>query len=205
MRRCSAASSAGDLRRAARRGEELEVQRHERGVARDELLERAHEHVQQLVGRSAADGDRLVERGQAQVRVAPHDLDQQPLLGAEVVVQEPARDPGLPRDVVERGARGAAAATDARMASTIRWALSAARAAAASMARMLACRSASTQGRATGRLPHCQAMRGALLALFAIARRAVLVPASCRRRARRPASARAAAPSSPARSATSAR
>jgi hypothetical protein len=105
MRRCSAASSAAIS--GVRRGEQLEVQRHERRVARDELLERAHEHVQQVVG-ALCGGDRLIERGEPQVRVAPDDLDQQPLLRAEVVVQQPARDAGLARDVVEGGARRAA-------------------------------------------------------------------------------------------------
>ena len=53
-------------------------------------------------------GQLLVERGHPQVGVALDDLGEQPLLGAEVVVQQPARDAGLASDVVERRARDAA-------------------------------------------------------------------------------------------------
>ena len=113
----------GDLGRAARGGEELEVQRDERRVALDEVLERGDERGEQVVG-GARVGERGVERGEADVGVAPDDLDQQPLLGAEVVVQQPARDARLAGHVVERRARRAARATDARIASTIRCALS---------------------------------------------------------------------------------
>ena len=62
---------------------------------------------------SARRRELLVERGHAQVAVAADDLDEQPLLGAEVVVQQPARDAGLARDVVE-GRAGDAAPRDAR-------------------------------------------------------------------------------------------
>src|SRR5205085_8462453 len=48
-----------------------------------------------------------------QLAVAAHGLDEQLLLGAEVVVQQPARDARLARDVVERGP-GRAAPRDAR-------------------------------------------------------------------------------------------
>jgi hypothetical protein len=96
-----------DLGRAAGGGEELEVQRDEGRVPLHQVLERADQHVQQVVG-GAGGRDSLVERGEPQVGVAPHDLDEQPLLGAEVVVQEPARDAGLARDVVEGRARRAA-------------------------------------------------------------------------------------------------
>ena len=51
-----------------------------------------------------ASRDRLLEALDPHVALAAHDLDQQPLLGAEVVVQQPARDAGLARDVVERRA-----------------------------------------------------------------------------------------------------
>ena len=46
--------------------------------------------------------------GHAQLAVAAHDLGQQPLLGPEVVVQQPAGHARLARDVVERRARHAA-------------------------------------------------------------------------------------------------
>ena len=63
--------------------------------------------AEQRVGALDA-GDRLRHPLHPQVAVAPHDLDQQPLLRAEVVVQQPARDAGLARDVVERRAGRAA-------------------------------------------------------------------------------------------------
>ena len=72
-----------------------------------------------------APGEALLELRDPQVAVAAHDLGEQLLLGAEVVVQQPARDAGLARDVVERRA-GDAALRDAtsRIASTIRAAFS---------------------------------------------------------------------------------
>ena len=81
--------------------------------------------------------ERGVERGHAQVAVAADDLDEQPLLRAEVVVQQPARDAGLARDVVERRAGGAAPrdARAHRVDDALRLvAREAARAGAASMA-----------------------------------------------------------------------
>ena len=52
-----------------------------------------------------------------QIAVAPHDLGEQPLLCPEVVVQQPARDAGLARHVVERGAGSAARVPTQRCAS----------------------------------------------------------------------------------------
>jgi len=49
-----------------------------------------------------------VERLQAHAAVAAHDLDEQALLRAEVIVQQAARDARLARDVVKRRARRAA-------------------------------------------------------------------------------------------------
>ena len=54
----------------------------------------------------------VLERGDAGVAVLAHDLHQQPLLGAEVVVQQAARDAGLARDDVE-GRAGRAAGANA--------------------------------------------------------------------------------------------
>ena len=68
-----------DLGRAARGGEELEVERDERRVALDEVLQRGDERAQQVVARVGA-GERGVEGGEADVGVAPDDLDQQLLL-----------------------------------------------------------------------------------------------------------------------------
>ena len=56
----------------------------------------------------------LVERGHAQLAVAAHDLDQQPLLGAEVVVQQPARARRASRATWSKVEPGHAAAGDAR-------------------------------------------------------------------------------------------
>ena len=58
-------------------------------------------------------GEPLVHRLVAHLAVLANDLDEQPLLGAEVVVEQPARDAGLARHVVE-GRAGCAARADAR-------------------------------------------------------------------------------------------
>src|SRR5262249_25754439 len=52
--------------------------------------------------------ERLIEAGDADLGVATDHLDQQPLLGPEVVVEEAAADPGLARDLLESRPRGAA-------------------------------------------------------------------------------------------------
>ena len=57
--------------------------------------------------------ERLVEPGDPVLGVAADDLDQQRLLGAEVVVEQPAADAGLAGDVLE-GRAGDPAARDAR-------------------------------------------------------------------------------------------
>ena len=62
--------------------------------------------------RRSSRGQGVLERRDAGVAVAPDDLHQQPLLRAEVVVQQPARDARLAGHDVEGGA-GGAAGTDA--------------------------------------------------------------------------------------------
>ena len=64
-----------------------------------------------VVGASGA-GDRVLEALDPHVTFAPHDLDQQPLLGAEVVVQQAAGDARLAGDVIE-GRAGDPAGGDA--------------------------------------------------------------------------------------------
>jgi hypothetical protein len=97
----------GDLRVAAREREQLERQRQELGVLAQHRLERAPQHGDEVLGARGA-GQLLVEHAEPQLGVAPDHLGQQPLLGAEVVVQQPARDARVARDVVERRARDAA-------------------------------------------------------------------------------------------------
>ena len=101
----------GDLVVAPGGGEQLEDERHEPGVVLHHVLQRANEHVDEVVGRVGV-GERLVQRGEADVAVAAHHLDEQALLGAEVVVQEPTRHARLAGHVVERRA-GRTAARDA--------------------------------------------------------------------------------------------
>ncbi len=113
----------GDLLVAARQHEQLEEQRHEAGVVAHDVLEARDEDRDEVVGGLRL-RERRVQRRHPHVAVVAHDLDEQPLLRAEVVVQQPARharrpatwsnvDPAVPRS-----------ATDARIASTIRAALS---------------------------------------------------------------------------------
>ena len=107
-----------DLRVAAREREDLKGERQELGVVAEHRLERATQHRDEV--RSVGCGGKLlVQRDHPQVGVALDDLGQQPLLGAEVVVQQPARDARLASDVVERRAATPRSATDARIASTI--------------------------------------------------------------------------------------
>ena len=67
----------------------------------------ASEDVEDVVDRLRL-GEPLVEPGDADLRVAADDLDQQPLLGPEVVVEEAAADARLAGDVLEGRAGGAA-------------------------------------------------------------------------------------------------
>ena len=113
----------GDLLVAPREREQLEQDHEELRRLGHRLVQRLHERAEQRVGAVDA-GDRVGHPLHPQVAVAAHDLDEQPLLRAEVVVQQPARDAGLARDVVERRARRAARPTQVRIASTIRCAFS---------------------------------------------------------------------------------
>ena len=65
------------------------VDHHRGGSVAEQLLEAPHERVEHALGVAGA-ADRLLEALDPDVGLAPHDLDQQPLLGAEVVVQQPA-------------------------------------------------------------------------------------------------------------------
>ena len=78
-----------------------------RGRLGDHLLQREGEQRDEVVG-GRRPGQALVEQSQPELRVTADDLRQQPLLGPEVVVQEPARNARLARDVVEGRAGGAA-------------------------------------------------------------------------------------------------
>ena len=98
-----------DLLVAPRQREQLEDQRDEAGLVADEVVERRDEPRHEVVGRARV-CELLVEQRQAHVAVAPHDLDEQPLLRAEVVVQEPARHASRARDLIERRARRTALA-----------------------------------------------------------------------------------------------
>jgi hypothetical protein len=93
-----------DLLVATRQREQLEDQRHEAGVVADHVVEARDEPGDEVVDRARV-GELGVEQLQAHVALAPHDLHEQPLLRAEVVVQQPARDAGRARDLVERRAR----------------------------------------------------------------------------------------------------
>ena len=73
------------------------------GSSRSSVLERAAQQGDEVLGRRRA-AELLVEQRHAQVAVVPHDLGEELLLRAEVVVQQPARDARLAGDVVERRA-----------------------------------------------------------------------------------------------------
>ena len=77
------------------------------GVVLQELLEADDERLHDLV-EALRLREPLVHVARALGGVVPHDLDEQTLLRAEVVVQEAARDAGLARHVVERRRRRAA-------------------------------------------------------------------------------------------------
>jgi hypothetical protein len=112
-----------DLVVAPRAGEQLEDQRDRGRVVLHDLLERAHEDVHDGVGRPRRrEGD--VEARHRHLAVVTHDLDQQALLGAEVVVQQAARDARLAGHVVEGRPAAPRRATDVRIASTMRLAFS---------------------------------------------------------------------------------
>ena len=83
----------------------------------------SRKRVEQVVG-APEPGRGGAEPLHPQVAVAPDHLGEQLLLGAEVVVEEPARDARRPRDVVERRAVAPRSPTQVRIASTIRCAFS---------------------------------------------------------------------------------
>src|SRR3954447_5922460 len=91
----------------ARDAEELVDDRVGGGVVGDEVLELADQHVHDRVDRVRA-LEHPLEALDPHLGVTPDHLDQQALLRAEVVVQEPARHAGLLGHVVERRAGGAA-------------------------------------------------------------------------------------------------
>ena len=108
IRPSSASTSVATSAMAAREGEQLEHDGHELRVVAHRALQRGDELVDDLVGALGA-LQALAQERQPQRRVAADDLGEHPLLGAEVVVQQAARDAGLARDVVERRAGRAAA------------------------------------------------------------------------------------------------
>ena len=97
-----------DVRVAAAGAEELVEEEEEAGVVVDQVGEALDEDVEDGV-RGLRLGEHLVEAGDAEFGVAPDDLDQEALLGAEVIVEEAAADPGLAGDVLEGRARRPAA------------------------------------------------------------------------------------------------
>ncbi len=102
----------GDLLVVAPERVQLEQDGEELGLVGEHLLQRQRERAEQRVGAVDA-GDRRAHALHAQVAVAPHHLDEEPLLRAEVVVQQAAGHAGLARDVVERRP-GRAARADRR-------------------------------------------------------------------------------------------
>ncbi len=104
-----------DLGVAAAGAEELVEEQEEGRLVLDQVGEAGEQDVDHVVDRLRL-CQRFVEPGDADLGVAAHDLDQQPLLGPEVVVEKAAADPGLAGDVLEGRARRAALG-DARPAS----------------------------------------------------------------------------------------
>ncbi len=109
VRRISPRVLGGDVLVAAREREQLEDERDEVGVLAHGLLQVLRHQVDEVVGRLRP-GELLLEQLHTQLAVAPDGLDEQLLLGAEVVVQQAPRDAGLARDVVEGRAGSAARA-----------------------------------------------------------------------------------------------
>ena len=96
-----------DVGVAAAGAEELVEEEEEAGIVVDHVGEAGDEDVEDVVGDLRL-REHLVEAGDAEFGIAPHHLDQEPLLGPEVVVEEAAADPGLAGDVLEGRARRAA-------------------------------------------------------------------------------------------------
>ncbi len=91
---------AADLLVAAAGGEQVEEDDEEPRIVLDQVHQARDEDVEDAVDVGGA-AQRLVEHLDAVLAVAPDDLDEQPLLGAEVVVEKPAADAGLGGDVLE--------------------------------------------------------------------------------------------------------
>ncbi len=95
-----------DLGVSATGAEELVEEEEEAWFVLDQVGQIGDEDVEHVVhGLGVA--KRLIEAGDADLRVAADDLDQQPLLGAEVVVEQAAAHPGLAGDMLEGRAGGA--------------------------------------------------------------------------------------------------
>ena len=112
-----------DVGVAAAGGEELVEEEEEAGIVVDQVGEALDQDVEDVVG-GLRRAEHLVEAGDAQFGIAADDLDQEPLLGPEVVVEEAAADPGLAGDVLEVEPAAPRAATLSRIASTMRCAFS---------------------------------------------------------------------------------
>ena len=96
-----------DVGVAAAGAEQLVEEQEEAGLVLDQVGEAGDEDVEHVVDGLGL-GQRLVEAGDADLGVAADDLDQQPLLGPEVVVEQAAADARLGGDLLEGGAGGAA-------------------------------------------------------------------------------------------------
>jgi len=120
--RIEARQLLADLLVAARRAEHLVQNRLAPSVLVHEVLELGHERLDHGVDRLGP-REPLLELGHSQSGVVADGGGKQPLLGSEVVVEQPPRDARLPRHAVERGPGGAVAPTVTRIASTIRLAL----------------------------------------------------------------------------------
>ena len=101
------AELALDVVIAAAGAEQLVEDEEEAGLVLDHVVEAGDEDVEHVI-RRARFPQRVVEPGDADLGVAADDLDQQPLLGAEVVVEEAPADLRLGGDLLEGRARGAA-------------------------------------------------------------------------------------------------
>ena len=102
------ADLALDVGVAAAGAEQLVEEEEEAGFVLDQVGEAGDERRRARRRRVFAGASALVEAVDAQLGVAADDLDQQPLLGPEVVVEEAAADARLAGDVLEGGAGGAA-------------------------------------------------------------------------------------------------
>ena len=102
------ADLALDVGVAAAGAEQLVEEEEEAGFVLDHVGEAGDEDVEDVVDASSPRPAARRAGRSADLGVAADDLDQQPLLGPEVVVEEAAADPGLAGDVLEGRAGGAA-------------------------------------------------------------------------------------------------